>query len=231
MKKLLALLMALCMLCVMGAACADETPAIDLVATLQAILGEALSLEDYEGFDDADPDYLSVYLIDGEYIELDGVLTVGDTEIVLPMLHGDFVDLGWTSVLPWEDPVKASSMGTGTYTNAAGETISVSIVNNTKEQLPLAKVWIKTISAGEGVNVHTAAFDAKGIHAGSTMADMVEAWGKTYSMTASYYEGAEELEVTVKMTYTAVSDSVTFYVDAETGLVTGVNYSMTPKAN
>lgn len=89
MKKFLALLMAVCMLCMMGTACADETPAIDLVATLQAILGEALSLEDYEGFDDADPDYLSVYLIDGEYIELDGVLTVGDTEIVLPMPHGD----------------------------------------------------------------------------------------------------------------------------------------------
>lgn len=231
MKKLLALLMTLCMLCVMGAACADETPAIDLVVTLQAILGDALSLEEYEGFDDADPDYLSVYLIDGEYIELDGILTVGDTEIVLPMLHGDFVDAGWTSVLPWEDPVKASSLGTGTYTNTDGETISVSIVNNTKEQQPLANTWVKAISAGQGINEHTAAFDAKGIHAGSTMADMVEAWGKPYSMTASYYEGEEELEVTVKMNYTSVYGNVTFYVDAETGLVTGVNYSVTPKAD
>lgn len=229
MKKLLALLTTICMLCMMGMACAEETTASDLVATLQVILGDALSLEEYEGFDEADEDFLYVYLIDGEYVELDGVLTVGDTEIVLPMLHDDFVDTGWTSELPWEDPVKASSLGTGKYINAAGETINVSIVNNTKEQLPLAKTWVKSISAGQTLGEFTAAFDAKGVHAGSTMAELVEAWGKPYSMTVSCYEDEDTLEVTVKMTYSSVDGSVTFFVDAETGLITGVNYSVIPK--
>lgn len=231
MKKFLVLLMSVCMLCMMGTACADDAAERDLVAMLQGIVGETLSLADYEGLDDADAEYLGAYLIDGEYIELDGVLTVGGTEIVLPMLYGDFVDAGWTSQLTWEDPVKANSLGIGTYTNAAGETISVSFTNRTQEQQSLAKTWVESISAGQTVNEFTATFDAKGIHAGSTLAELVEAWGKPYRLGMSCYENEDGLDVTTRMEYSSVYGSVTFFVDAETSLITGLNYSLNHKAD
>lgn len=159
------------MLCSLGVGtCAEE----NLLNKLEGILGDALSLDDYE-IRNQEEESLRLSLIDGEYIELDDRLTVGNVEITLPMLYGSFVDAGWVSETQWVDPTNANSFGSGKYTNAEVQTVYVKFVNPTQQAQELVKEWFLSVQAGGD---YTAEFDVKGVHAVSTLTETVAAWGK-----------------------------------------------------
>lgn len=198
----------------------NAVPEDGLVTVVKEILGNAISLADYE-LSYQDEEMVTLYLLDGEYIELDYTFSLDDgTTITLPMVYGELLDAGWTSSVQWEERAKANTVGFAAHTNANGNTIYITIQNPTDETMNLADIWINQVSMGrdytEGFNIH-------GISAGSTIADVVAAWGNPYSI--EYYCG--ENFTNLELNYEAYYGDLIFYIDPETGLVSGATYHVT----
>lgn len=244
MKKLIALLLAfsmLAILCACGSSTKDAeqptaaaeqaeaqnekpaepaTTADGLLTVVKEILGDAISLDDYELYSEPeDEEYVHLYLLDGERIEMDYTITLDDgTTIQMPMVYGELLDAGWTSSVQWEEQAKANSLGSAAHTNANGKTISVSIINPTDETMNLADIWINQVTMGGD---YTEEFDIHGIRAGSTIADVVAAWGNPYSI--EYYCGENYTELDLNYESNDYG-TLEFCVDVETGLVSGATY-------
>lgn len=233
MKKLFALLLAfgmLAMLCACSSGTegtgmeaqtekAVEAPAEDKqLAALKGILGSAVSLDDYELFSQ-DEDYVTLYSLDGERIELDYTVDLDDgTTIQLPMVYGELLDAGWTSSVQWKSAVEGNSMGSASHANAEGETIYLAIINPTSKSMYLTDIWINQVQVGGD---YTEGFDIHGVSAGSTIADVVAAWGNPYEIEYS----SDKENAYLDLGYLG-SDygTLSFRVDVKTGQVRSAHY-------
>lgn len=235
MKKLFALLLAfgmLAMLCACGSgtegtnqspAAAEQAEAqsktdVDgLLKVVKGILGDAVSLDDYE-LVYMDEESVSLYLLDGERIELDYTIVLDDgTTIQLPMVYGELLDAGWTSSVQWNRAVEGNSMGTASHANANGDTIYVSIINPTERSMYLTDTWVFSVTLGGD---YSAGFDVHGASEGSSIADVIAAWGKPYNI--SYYSGDNYTQL--DFDYEAMDGTLSFRIDEKTGLVDSVTY-------
>lgn len=235
MKKLISLLMVfsmLAMLCACGSSETEQpaqngsdtpsqtTEAVSadgdsLVPALKEILGSAISLDDYE-LVYQDEEIVNLYLIDGEYIELDYTINLaGGSTIQLPMIYSELLEAGWTSSVQWDETAEANSVGGAAHVNADGNTIYVSICNPTSEAMDLNDIWVNSITLGGDF---TAEGNVGGIGVGSSIGDLVAAWGKPYNI--SYY--CDEDFSRLELNYEASDGELAICIDTQTGLISTV---------
>lgn len=189
-----------------------------LLIDLKAILGEAVSVDDYE-LSYMDEEFANLQLLDDDYKELDYLIKLGDgTAIELPMVYGELLDAGWVSATSWTETVEGNSAGFASHSNAAGDTIFVTIKNPTNQFMDLEDTWITGVHVGDDF---TADFDIGGVSQGDTVETLIAAFGLPSSI--EYF--VDEDYASVDFIYLAVDGSVEFAIDVETGTVLGANYS------
>lgn len=192
-----------------------------LLAVVKELLGNAVSLSDYE-LSYEDEESVSLYLLDGERIELDYSIDLGDgTTIQLPMVYGDLLDAGWTNTQEWTEKVESNTAGFSAHTNADGKSIYITVKNHTSETMDLADIWVISVNLGGD---YTEEFDIHGISKGASMADVVAAWGLPYHIY--YFCSADDNDyASLEFEYSAINGSLSFEFDLETGLVASASYA------
>lgn len=196
----------------------------ELVTAAKTILGTAISLDaDYAlVYEDEDIVYFS--LVDGEYAQMDYTVYLEDgTAMKLPTAYTELTAAGWTSRSQWEE-VEAQSAGYDWYTNSDGKTIQISFLNAGSEPIPVEETTITGIDLGSRLGC-TAGYQICGISEGSTVAEVTAALGKPNEIhyQLSSYNGEPELELIYASSN--VYGHLTFYIDGQGSLVTGVSYS------
>lgn len=248
MKKLIALLLAAAMIAGMLCACgssktdsklqqpsketasvqAENTPEQDdseesaqgdsQYAVVEALLGEVLSLSDYEVAYE-DEELLTLELIDFTRAKPDYCVQLGDgTTLQLPVHFGDLLDAGWVSEQQWADNQDGNTFGYTVMTNTNGKTIYAFVKNPSDEGTTLRDCWVTTVFLG---GTYTEDFDVNGVSANATMAEIVAAWG--LPTTVYCYQNDK-----VIFDYCPIDGTLEFRVDWNTGLLFEVRYGTDP---
>lgn len=200
---------------------ANNTAAEDgLVAVVKDILGDAISLEDYELDVQGDDGEVDLWLLEEVPIEFDYTIELDDgTIITLPMVYGEFLNSGWTNRTPWKEQAEAYASGFGVHANAKGDTVSIGVVNPTDETMELADIWINSVNLGGS---YTEGFNICGIIRGSSIVDVVDALGNPTSIDYT----CDDDYVTLSLKYSTPEFALLFEIDVETGLVDYVGCSI-----
>ena len=188
-----------------------------LMERMEKILGQELDLDQYD-ISYLDSEMAILYLKDGGEVELDFAVNLDDgSTIQLPVRYGDLLNAGWTSSANWEDSAAGGTMGSAMHTNASGDTVHLSIVNPTDETLPLADIWVNSITVGD---VFTAGFDIEGITLGSSVSDIISVWGNPYSISFFITDDYMDLELIIE----DAEGTLSLQIDSETSLVSAAVY-------
>lgn len=198
----------------------NAVPEDGLVTVVKEILGNAISLADYELSDQDDEDEVHLYLLEEAPIEFDYTIALDDgTTITLPMVYGEFLDTGWANRTSWKEQAEAHASGYGVHANANGDTVSIGVVNPTDETMEPADIWINSVNVGGS---YTAGFNICGISRGSSIADVINALGNP---TTIYYTCDDDYE-SFALKYSTPEFSLLFEINVENAVVDYVGCSI-----